>query len=145
MKIKLLIILTLTLAIKIAIGQTVSPIGTWKLIKHITTYNKDKNYDCVKLLAGSTEITQFNKDGSYTEINKDIKGKVLSTAFGFWKISADNKKLTLYKNDFKPNPLKATCSDRILDVIKLTTTELEIKEIMCTEDFEGISSYKRTK
>lgn len=144
MKHKLTLTIIIIFLFKFCIGQTVSPIGTWTLVKHITTYSKDKNYDCLKLMGGSTEQTIIRKDGTYERTWIDSKGKKTST-FGMWKISPDNKKLTLYKNDFKPKIPNATIADRTYNVVKLTSTEFEFRENLCTEDFEGVSVYRRVK
>jgi hypothetical protein len=126
------------------IAQTSELVGTWNMVKHITTLDNDKNYDCMKHMDGSTEQTKINADGTYERMWTDKKGKKTSTV-GMWKLSADNKKLTLYKNSFKPKIPNATIADRTYTVIKLTATEFEFKENLCTEGFEGVSVYRRVK
>ncbi len=44
---KLLTIITIFF-FSFAFGQTPNIVGTWKMIKHTTTFNGDKNYDYMK-------------------------------------------------------------------------------------------------
>ncbi len=139
---RLLTILTI-LFFNFTFGQTPSIVGTWKLVKHITTYNGDKNYNCLKLMPGTTIILKINSDGTYEESSTDKKGKTTST-LGKCKISSDNKKYSTYQNYFKPT-INATCADRKHEVVKLTSTDFEFKTNFCTEDFEGVNIFKRIK
>ena len=141
---KLSTLIFLTFLFQISFGQKPTIVGTWKLIKHITTFNKDKNYDCIKLMPGTTVILEINSDGTYEETYTDKKGKTTAT-IGKCKISADYKKYSTYNNDFKPKIPKSTIADRTHDVVKLTLTEFEYKTNMCTEDFEGVSVFARIK
>jgi hypothetical protein len=142
MRTKLMLILILSF-LEISYSQTAKLVGTWKLVKHITTYQGDTNYDCLKLLQGSTGEITFNADGSYNLTWTDKKGGTTGT-IGQWKMSSDNKKLTLFRNDFFPKNPMNTMSDRTYDIVKLTTTEFQFKENMCTEAFEGISYFIRS-
>jgi hypothetical protein len=87
---------------------------------------------------------KVNADGKYEIISTDKKGKRNST-IGMWKVSPDNKKLTLYKNEFVPKNSNGTIADRTFDIVKFTATEFQFKENLCTEEFEGVSFYKRIK
>jgi hypothetical protein len=126
------------------VAQTPSIVGTWKLTKHITTNGKDKNYDCVKLMPGTTILLKINSDGTYEETYTDKNGKTTATV-GKCKISSDNKKYSTYNNDFKPKIPKSTIADGTHEVARLTPTEFEYKVCMCTEGVEGISYFKRIK
>ena len=143
MKKRLLTIITIFFYFFVS-GQTPNIVGTWKLVKHITTSNGDKNFDCMKLMPGTTILLKINADGTYEETQTDKKGKTFTT-IGKCKISSDNKKYSTYNNDFKPKIPKSTIADRTHDVVKLTLTEFEFKTNFCTEDFEGISIYKKVK
>ncbi len=124
----------------VSFGQTI--VGDWKLTNHIANYNNSKNYDCAKLF-GLYKI-HVDKNGTYETVSA-YKG-VKSTTFGKWKITKGNKKLTLYNNDFKPkdNPGDSV-ADRTYDIIKISDKEFQIKENLCTEGEEGLSTYTRQK
>lgn len=97
----------------------------------------------MQLMKGATEEMRIDMKGTYERIWKEKNGKTTSTV-GKWKISSDNKKLTLYNSYFIPKT-KDICADRTYDVVMLTPTTFHFKENLCTEDLEGITMYTKIK